>query len=255
MTFQIIDAHAHCGVQDRSFHQAFENYFSRVRGSRITGVVMFAPVTEIYDRYDFLFEDTPEWQEKRRAANEYLLTVGNRELEVIPYFFIWNDFAVDQLTSQHKGIKWHRHSDEPVYHYDLPSCQKAVKAIRDRNLPVVLEEEFENTLRFINEIAKGVRVIIPHLGFLNGGYDAISDSGIYEAPNIFTDTSLAPEYDIMDYIERYGHERILFGSDFPFGDPRRELAKILNLRVSDEIKEAITGLNLKQMLGEVRSGE
>jgi hypothetical protein len=37
-------------------------------------------------------------------------------------------------------------------------------------MPVVLEEEFENTIRFINELAIGVNVIIPHLDLLNGGY-------------------------------------------------------------------------------------
>ena len=37
------------------------------------------------------------------------LTLGSSDLKVIPYFFIWNDFAVDQLKPQHKGIKWHRH--------------------------------------------------------------------------------------------------------------------------------------------------
>lgn len=95
-------------------------------------------------------------------------------LMVISYFFIWNDFAVDQLKPQHRGIKWHRHSDEPVYHYDDPKCLKAIDEIRRRKMPVVLEEENKNTIRFIKEIAVGVRVIIPHLGLLNGGSQGLA---------------------------------------------------------------------------------
>ncbi len=248
MNASIIDAHAHCGIQDRFPPQSFEDYHAHAGGSGIEGVVMFSPVMEIYDRYDANFKDNDKWRQRRKKSNKHLLEIGNQELIVIPYFFIWNDFAVDQLTSRHKGIKWHRHPDEPVYHYDDPRCMAAVEEIRRRNMPVVLEEEFENTIRFINEIAVGVKVIIPHLGLLNGGYDTISKNGIWERPNVYTDTALASQYEITDYINRYGCERMLFGSDFPFGDPKRELSKIQNLRFPEEKKEMILSLNLKRLL-------
>lgn len=139
----IIDAHAHCGIQDVSFSQSFEDYLFHVRGSEIDGVVVFSPVMEIYNRYDADFQHNAQWQERRKRSNEYLLTLGNDELEVIPYFFIWNDFAVEQLTPQHRGIKWHRHASEPVYHYDDHRCLMAVEQIRRRNMPVLLEEELK----------------------------------------------------------------------------------------------------------------
>ena len=115
-------------------------------------------------------------------------------------------------------------------------------------MPVVLEEEFDNTIRFINEIATGVNVIIPHLGLLNGGYDAIARHGMWDLPRVYTDTALASRHAINDYINRYGCERILFGSDFPFGDPNRELAKVLNLGISEENKEMILRQNLERLL-------
>jgi len=55
-------------------------------------------------------------------------------------------------------------------------------------------------------------------------------------------------YDIKDYIDNFGHERILFGSDFPFGDPKAELSKILKLSIAQEKKEMILGLNLKRLV-------
>ena len=109
MRFAIIDAHAHCGKQDNSSPQTIEDYYHAVRGSDILGVVMFPPVMAIYDRYDPHFKDTPEWQMRRQTANSYLLTLEGWGLVVFPFFFIWNDFAVDQLSDGHRGIKWHRH--------------------------------------------------------------------------------------------------------------------------------------------------
>ena len=250
----IIDAHAHCGIQDRFPPQSFEDYSLHIAGTGIRKVVMFSPVMEIYNRYDPDFQDDATWRLRRKNSNAYLLSIGNRQLNVIPYFFIWNDFAVDQITSRHKGIKWHRHSDEPRYHYNDPRCQKAVDEIRRRNMPVVLEEEFDNTVRFIHEIAAGVNVIIPHLGLLNGGYDAIARYGMWDLPRVYTDTALASRYAISDYINRYGCERILFGSDFPFGDPKKELSKVLNLKISEEKKEMILRRNLKRLLAESNQG-
>ena len=246
----IIDAHAHCGIQDKSFDQSFESYFSYVKDTGIKHVAAFPPVAEIYDRYDFDFKDNEHWKKRRTKANQYLLNIGNKELQVIPYFFIWNDFAIDQITPQHKGIKWHRHPSEPVYHYDSVECRRAIEVITKKNMPIVLEEEFSNTIKFINDYAPDARVIIPHLGGLNGGYNTIVEAGLWENPNIYTDTALAPAYETKHYIETYGHDRIMFGSDFPFGDPAYELEKIIKLNLERDLEKAILSDNLIQLLSD-----
>jgi len=150
----------------------------------------------------------------------------------------------------HKGIKWHRHASEPVYNYDSKECKQAIAEIKRRNMPVVYEEELENTIVFIKELAPKIRVIIPHLGGLNGGYKAIAAHNLWERPYVYTDTSLASAFEISDYIERYGHERIMFGSDFPFGDPESELIKIQKMNLKQHIKEAITGKNIMRLLSD-----
>ncbi|MCF8112036.1 MAG: amidohydrolase [Desulfobacteraceae bacterium] len=244
----IIDAHAHCGIYHRFPPQAFEDYLANIRGSPIEGAVMFSPVMEIYDRNDPDFVDDKAWRKRRKSSNLYLLGLENREIDVFPFFFIWNDFAVDQLDPRHCGIKWHRHADEPMYNYDDPACTRAVEEIRRRGLPVVFEEELENTVRFVNEIAAGVNVIIPHLGMLNGGYRAIEKNGLWENPRVWTDTSLASPAEIRDYIDSYGSGRIMFGSDFPFGAPKSELSKVMDLPVSETVREAITAGNIRRLI-------
>ena len=251
MRFAIIDAHAHCGIQDAYPPQGIEDYYAEVKGSEILGVVAFPPVMEIYDRYDPNFEDTPGWKERRQRANNYLLGLEGWGLAVFPFFFIWNDFAVDQLAPGHKGIKWHRHGGEPHYHYEDPKCKAAVEEIRRRNMPVCFEEEWDYSLQFINEIAPDLRIIIPHCGLMNGGYERFCRFGIWERPNIFTDTSLVSSQVILDYVKHYGHQRIMFGSDFPFGDPVHEYQKILKLQLSETEKEALLMGNMQGLLANV----
>ncbi len=244
----IIDAHAHCGRLDRYPPQDLRDYMASIGGSGIRAAVMFPPVIEIYDRYNPGFADSEQWRARRAEANAYLTGIGLPAFRVFPFFFIWNDFAVEQLEEAHKGIKWHRHADEPVYEYGTPRCLAAIRAIRARDLPVCLEEEFENTLFFIDELAPDVRVIIPHCGMLNGGYELLRRHGVWKKPNVYADTALAPASTIMDYVRCYGHERIMFGSDFPFGDPAAELNKVLRLKLSAGQREEIAGANAARLL-------
>jgi hypothetical protein len=246
-SISVIDAHAHCGVLDCSMPQSYEAYMRQIAGTDICGVALFSPVLEIYDRYDVNFAETPAWRLRRLESNAYLLPLGSPELTVFPYFFIWNDFAVDQLTPAHCGIKWHRHAGEPVYRYDDPKCRTAVSEILRRNLPVVLEEEFDNTLRFVRELAEGVTVIIPHLGLLNGGFRSIAEAGLWELENVWADTALASEVEVSEYLRRYGYSRLLFGSDFPFGDSIEELRKVRNLRLGPAVEAAILGGNFLRL--------
>jgi len=252
MNDSVVDAHVHCGTIDRYPGQAFEDYVRSIQGSLIRGAVMFSPVAEIYDRYDSDFIDNRAWQKQREKSNNYLLTLRDREIEIIPYFFIWNDFAVEQLSKWHKGIKWHRHADEPEYHYHDPRCKAAMNEIKRRRFPVVLEEEFANTIMFINDVAIGVDVIIPHLGLLNGGYEALASRGVWEKSNVYTDTSLAAGYTVTSYLKTYGYQRIMFGSDFPFGNPVGELDKVLNLNIPENQKRNIAGENIRRLLEKTR---
>lgn len=247
----VIDAHAHCGILDPSWPQSLEAYARQLAETDIGGAALFSPVMEIYDRYDASFADTPAWRRRRKDSNAYLLSLEPAGLTVYPYFFIWNDFAVEQLAPAHCGIKWHRHAGEPTYRYDDPGCRSALDEIRRRRLPVILEEEFDNTLRFIRELADGITVIIPHLGMLNGGFRAIAASGLWAQENVWADTALASPEEILEYLRCYGHRRLMFGSDFPFGDPYAELQKVHSLHLDPAVEAAVVGGNFLRLQASV----
>ncbi len=251
---KVIDSHIHCGIQDKYPPQDIDSYISEIKGSPIVGVVAFPPVMEVYDRYDPDFYDSPEWQERRRAAHDYLLTLSTsgeyrKKLRLFPFLFMWNDFDFERLQDGFLGIKWHRHPEEPLYRYDDPRCKKAIRVIKQMNLPIILEEEFLNTVKFIREYASGAKVIIPHCGLLNGGYERIKAEGLWKLDNVFADSALAPVSVIEDFIDCYGSEKLLFGSDFPFGHPISELQKILGLTLSESEKENILFRNILRLIG------
>jgi hypothetical protein len=134
----LIDCHVHCGRQDRSVPQAYEEIAPRFNAAGLDGAVCFSPVREIYDRDDPTFQDTPDWQQRRAASHQYLLSLRNTPHRIYPFCFVWNDFNAAGL-SQYCGVKWHRHANEPEYHYDDPRCGRLLGAIQELGLAVVLE--------------------------------------------------------------------------------------------------------------------
>ena len=67
--------------------------------------------------------------------------------------------------------------------------------------------------------------------------------------NIYFDTALASPDMVMRFIKEVGHERILFGSDIPFGTMKWELEKVLSLPIGDDKKELILSKNLRRLIG------
>jgi len=243
---RVIDSHLHCGCQNVSWW--WEDLRPLLADADIQGAGLIPPVEDIYDRYDPGFTDTPAWQACRRRAHQYLLDLNDPDISLYPYFFVWNDFAWEDLGPEYVAVKWHRHSNEPEYHYDAPRCREFLETVQAQGLPILLEETLNNTLFFLEKLVpEGVPVIIPHLGGLNGGYRALDRAGVWRLPQVYADTALASTGEIADYLDRYGHRRLMFGSDYPFSSPGYELAKILRLNLPPEQARAVLWDNFRRL--------
>lgn len=234
----ILDAHAHCGLT-----LPFEKLRPYWETANIGGGVLFAPVEEIYNRYDYSFTDSPGYRHSRKKVHAYLESLQGEK--IYTYWFIWNDFALP--PESFKGIKWHRHSTEPEYDYSSEKFVSCLNYICSKKLPVIIEEEFHNTLKLLQKIDRHTVAIIPHLGMLNGGYARLKQAGVFENTAVYVDTALAGSSEIKDFAQNYGSDRILFGSDFPFGVPANELAKVKKIFSGAEL-EKILGGNLLTLL-------
>ncbi|OGR05933.1 MAG: hypothetical protein A3K23_05965 [Desulfobacca sp. RBG_16_58_9] len=244
-SFQIIDCHLHSGIQKVSWR--WEDIRPLLLSAGITEAGVIPPVEDVYDRYDPDFTDSPAWQDCRRRAHRYLLGLNDPEIKVFPYFFVWNDFAWEDLGPEYVAIKWHRHPDEPEYDYQAPRCRDFLEKVRERGLPILLEESLENTLFFLDKMAPDLPVIIPHLGALSGGYRALDGAGVWSRDLVWADMAVAGRPEIEDYLRRYGSKRLIFGSDYPFSRPDTELAKILGLGLPEGEVRAILGDNFRRL--------
>lgn len=237
----VLDSHAHCGLS-----LPWQNIHSLWKEGDIDGGVLFSPVEEIYDRYDFTFVDSDYYRRSRKTVHDYLAKLTADNKNIYAHWFVWNDFELPR--ENFVGIKWHRHSNEPFYKYDAEECEKFIQHICDRKLPVIIEDEFQHTLDLVKRINGRTVIIIPHFGGLNGGYERLKRSGLFEDPTIYVDTALAGVYEIADFAADYGHERILYGSDYPFGDPSHERYKVEKV-FTGKAREKVLAENLLQLLG------
>lgn len=236
----VLDAHTHCG-----YTVTYEELAREWARGAIDGGAVFSPVEEIYDRYDPWFTDSDEYRKSRRAVHAYLLDIA-RGNHIYPYFFVWNDFV--SIPDGFVGIKWHRHAGEPTYAYETPECEAIIEEICHKKLPIVLEEEYHHTLEFVEKIKQRTVVIIPHMGGLNGGYPRLKAAGLFESPSVWVDSALAGPREMEDFAHTYGTDRLLFGSDYPFGIPAHEKEKVEDLFSEDELYAVLSG-NLLRLLG------
>jgi hypothetical protein len=243
--YRIIDSHLHTGIQNVLWK--WEDIRPLLLAAGIKGAGVIPPVEDIYDRYHPDFTDNPAWQDCRRRAHRYLLNINDPEIDIFPYFFVWNDFAWEDLGPEYVAVKWHRHPDEPEYHYDDLRCREFLEVVRRRRLPILLEESFQNTLFFLEHLARDSVVVIPHLGALSGGYRALNQAGVWDLPNVYADTAVAALPEIEDYLSRHGSARLMFGSDYPFSYPQTELNKILGLNLPEAGTQAILAGNFRRL--------
>ena len=236
----VLDSHAHCGLT-----LPFANIHHLWQAGRIAGGVLISPVEEVYDRYDPWFVDSQEYRESREKVHAYLKSL--RSEYIFAYWFVWNDFKPPPGNG-FDGVKWHRHSNEPEYQVGLPEYRAFLEQVCSLGLPLMLEDEFQNTLDLVNQINQRIPIIIPHFGGLNGGYQRLKRAGLFEKPNIYVDTALASPHEIVDFAGDYGIDRILFGSDYPFGDPAYERYKVEQIFTGRD-REKVLAENLLALLG------
>lgn len=239
---RIIDNHIHCG---NNIHKSFtlDDIEQDLDEAGAQGAVIFAFPEDMYR-----IEDSREWRIK---ANNYVLEVSEKNKDIYPFYFVWNDYIIPDNLSDYAGIKWHRHWDEPRYNYDDPRCREILKLIEDLSMPVLIEEEYGDTVRFVKD-NPGLKVIIPHMGNLNGGYDRMDV--FFNNPNVYFDTSVANLDAIKRVLDNVGDERVILGSDVSgtrmpfFNFTKVELAKVLQLDLDEQSKSRIFAGNIEDLI-------
>jgi len=235
---EIIDSHTHWGPSvTMGTEVTTEELLRQAEESGVNRIVIFPfPSTALADE----------------EINQRLLDVVERVRKFIPYYYIPETMKPIPNGKGFHGGKWYwmRGVQDSSSNYQAlkdPKLEEFINASERINLPIVLEEEFAFTEVFVKK-TKSLKIIIPHLGGLGGNPMDFLDA-FKGRQNVYFDTALASADTVMKYIDRIGHERILFGSDIPFGTMKWELEKVLSLPIVEEKKEWIFSKNLKRLIG------
>jgi predicted TIM-barrel fold metal-dependent hydrolase len=184
--------------------------------------------------------------------NGKLLEEAKRTGRFIPYYYIPEDLRPIPPGNGFYGGKWHwmRGVQDYLSNYrvlDDPKLGEYIEKSEKVGLPIVFEEELAFTEAFVRK-TKDLKVIIPHFGMLGG--DPMDFLQAFKGrESIYFDTALSSPETMMKFINKVGPDRILFGSDIPFGTMKRELEKVLSLPVGGDAKELILGKNIKRLTG------
>jgi uncharacterized protein len=168
----------------------------------------------------------------------------------IPYHYIRENYEsadFNPIPTAYFGGKWHwmRGIQDSTSNYDVLKDKALPGLVEKINLtgkPVIFEEELEFTRKFVDQFPECM-LIIPHLGML-GGHPLDFLNSFRKHENVYFDTALASQKTILEFVKTLGAERVLFGSDVPFGSMKNELSKILALCLPDADKELILSKNI-----------
>ncbi len=189
------------------------------------------------------------------SINIKILEESEKAGGFIPYHYIrenYDENGFNPIPEAYCGGKWHwmRGWQDSASNYkvlDDELLPGLIEKIRITGKPVIFEEELRFTERFV-EMADGLILIIPHLGLLGGNpYDFLKS--FKDKENVYFDTALGSMETIRDFIKTIGPERVLFGSDVPFGSMKSELSKVLSLSIPDKDKALILSGNFIRLTG------
>ncbi len=152
-----------------------------------------------------------------------------------------------------RGIKIH--SDFQKIPIDEPKAIPMYKAIAKAGLPVLFHmgddrydysapERLENLIRQVPDLIA--------IGAHFGGYQAWDRSSAHILPeNVFYDTSSSLMFlgkdRALDFMDKIGPHRFLFGSDFPMWNPGEELDRFLNLGLDESTRDRILYGNFERL--------
>lgn len=152
-----------------------------------------------------------------------------------------------------RGLKMH--PDYQLFSIDDPRLFPVYEMIGDK-LPVVLhmgdsryDYSHPRRLRKVLELFPRLRVIAAHFG----GYTmpAVAEEALYDKECFFDVSSslMFMEDGVAEaYINRYGAERFVYGSDFPMWDPVTEMERFQRLKLTDSQKEQIAHITAEELL-------
>ncbi|MFI3229793.1 MAG: amidohydrolase family protein [Bacillota bacterium] len=157
-----------------------------------------------------------------------------------------------------KGLKFHAEYQD--FYVDDPKMIKIYDYAMSKGLIVIHHAGYDpigvapyksSPMRFrkVIDALQGGTFVVGHLG----GQSQWDDVEKYLAgTNAYIETSMGFDHysqaQFLRILAKHDPKKMLFGSDSPWSDAKKEIAAIKSLPISDEMKADILGLNAKRLL-------
>ena len=153
-----------------------------------------------------------------------------------------------------KGVKLH--PDIQKFKIDDYRMLKIFDLCEEEGIPILMhagDNRFDfsnpNRMKPILEIYKGLTIVGAHLGGWMVWDEALES--LAEYPNFFVDCSSSFPFisaeRVHGLIEAWGADKILFGTDYPMWEPKKEVEALLALNLDDGAYRKIFSENAKKV--------
>lgn len=154
-----------------------------------------------------------------------------------------------------RGVKMH--PDTQLFNIDDPRLFPAYDLLRTLGLPVIFhtgdpryDYSHPRRLRKVLEQFPGLVTIAAHFGgyrLYEEAYTALKDTDCFM--DVSSSLMIMDRDTAVDYIRKYGPERLVYGSDYPLWDPVVEVKRFLSLGLTDGETEQIAHRTAEGLLG------
>lgn len=196
-----------------------------------------------------------------RSINEFVKSELNAHDNFIGFMTLHQDLSEKEISDEidwaikngFKGIKLH--PDFQKFYIDGEDVKKIYRIVDDR-LPILFHTgdnryEFSKPHRLAKMAKefKKVNFIAAHFG----GYRCWDDIDVYKGlDNVYYDTCSSLMFidsqKAKEIIDKLGHEKFFFGTDFPMWDACGELERFCKINLTEKEREDIFSLNIKRLL-------
>jgi len=107
-----------------------------------------------------------------------------------------------------------------------------------RGIPVILTHMADGNVKDVLSISKKYSNVYFDTSIVITGYPPIMNTN---------EPSWLDDGTVEDIVNEIGADRVLFGSDYPWGSPGHDLKRIISLKLSDNQKELILGKNAEKL--------
>ena len=248
----IIDAHTHLSKSNYGNVEIYKRYLKEAGIDKAVAVP--GGMMDVRRMTDYVIGRS--MAENPEPDNEYVLECIHENPRMLRGFMCLDPHSDNALRDLEEGYRdgFDGLKFNPMTHqfsFSSRAVLELVSLCQDYNFPVyshVLFNPGACTTRFI-ELAKKFRrvnFILGHMGFGPADQDGLEAA--CKLDNFYLETSTGNYLHMEQTVKKAGVEKLIFGSEFPLSNPKVEMEKILQLKISDDQKDKILGRNIEEIL-------